>query len=151
MDFSTWFQAWLAAHPLKRPDDAARSPYTAEVMRQVRALHELAAPRRLARPVWTGWLTLTAGLATVAVALVVVLTLTPGSRTQTARVAPTASGALIRLAESSGDESWLDQTTQLLDELNEDASTDGADEDSASDDDWLKELDTLDQDTHPAS
>ena len=150
MDFLTWFRAWLTQHPLKPPGASAQSQYTAEVMRNVRALEEpAAAPRRLVRPVWRGWVALTAGLATVSAGLIAVLMLTPGSRLELAQVPP-ASGALIRLAESLSDEAWLDQTMQLLDELNEDTATENTDEDT-SDDDWLKELDALEQDNHPAS
>ena len=147
MDFSRWFQSWLMRHPLNVPPDDRTGPYTADVMRRVHALAEPARQRRLVRPLWRGWITLTAGLATAAAGLIAVLTLTPRAQMHLAQPLPSASGHLMRLADASGEESWVEQTMQLLDALNEDAPADAADDaDPANDDDWLKELDTLEPD-----
>ena len=50
------------------------------------------------------------------------------------------------LAESapSQDQQWLEQTLQLLDQLDENVPGVDADEPSGNDEEWLKELDTLD-------
>lgn len=144
MDFATWFKRWVAQHPLNVPPAERPDDYAADVMRRVRGLHEPSPARRVRYPVWHGWVTLTAGLATAAVGLILVLTLTPQSRIQLTRAITPAPGGLMRLADSSTEDSWMDQTLQLLDELNEELPADNADE-GTSNDDWLKELDTLEQ------
>ena len=102
-------------------------------------LHEPAP--RLVRRWWAGLAQLSAGMVAAAVAVVVSLSL--AQRPQPLARTPSSAVAPVRLAQSSGsDESWLEETMQLLDALNEEppAETGGAD---VSDDDWLRELDTL--------
>jgi len=122
-DFLAWLKGWLGRHPLKTPPPESAS-YTAEVMARVRALSKPApAFRWLAQPRWV--------LAVGTVAAAWALLVTVGRSPQ-------------RLAESVGeldDEQWLEETLALLHEAGEDVEM-PVEDDAA--DQWLLELDTLD-------
>ena len=142
--------AWLTRHPLKGPSSIDRAQYTAEVMARVKAPAQPApAPpaRRLLSPgraaqFWLPWppacraaaqawrLALT--MATVAAGILLMLTVThPTSR------------RMFQLAQSqAAEDQWLDDTLQLLDELDENVSDEATG--NASQEDWLEELKQLD-------
>ena len=151
MEFATWLRNWLTRHPLKAP--AGLSRYTEEVMAKVRALQPRIAPVRSSWR-WTLVPRLSLGLATVAAGLLfLMMRLTPGSAPELAVARDTSR--LIRVAETSPsveDESWLDETLQLFQKLDEELPSDVTENGDLSEEEWLDELDTLDQeDTLAAS
>ena len=169
MSFDDWFKAWLAGHPLKSPTARDPSRFTAQVMARVRAGTQPAqTPARLLG-LWRG---LAVPLA-VAAGLLVAVTLRSPGRSEgrlAARLTDEAellaelgepmggslsSGDVNALAEElehqdalvlaeapPDDDTWIAQTLQLLDqvdqELPDDAST------GSSDEQWMQELQTLD-------
>jgi hypothetical protein len=155
MDLTRWLTTWLSRHPLKEPTAVDRAQDTAEVMQRVRALAdptpEPAAPRG-------AWLWVRFGLVAAGVAAVldIVGVVQPrraqlaavGESVEFERTPPTEAPQTARpleLAESlPTDETWVDQTLELLDQLDESAPED--DNGSVStDEDWLKELELLDE------
>ena len=148
MDFTTWLKTWLTQHPLKAPETLDRARYTAQVMRTI--TDEIPLPVPAAR--WFAWPRLAMAFATTAAGVLIVL-LGTAHRTdhRLAQLAPHAPPArALMLAEStSSDEEWIQETTRLLDQLDEDSSTDDAN--ATSDEEWLKELHTLDEDDLGAS
>ena len=148
MDFSDWFARWIARHPLKSPAEHTRADYTAEVMARVKA----EAPRHAAGTPVHPWSLerIWPGLAFAAAAAVALLVLRPHFATspagQAAQTTPEPVAARqIVLAESQEDESWLEETVQLLDELGEDATGELTGT-TSDDEEWLQELETLDED-----
>ena len=135
MEFAAWFRMWLARHPLKRPADADCAKYTAQVMRRI-AADRAPAPA----PSFGSFL---AGLAwprvTIAVATIAVVMLVAASARQPATQP-------VRLAESQNtDEQWIQETTQLLDQLGEEwPQESGADANSNDQERWLDDLEQLD-------
>lgn len=112
MDFATWFKSWLARHPLKTPSDDVQAGYTAQVMARIRARQPDPAPR------WLAWPSLSLGAALAAAAVLLVVGRMPS------RGLPAAPGMV--LAESpSTDEQWVQETLQLLEQV------DGRDTDPA--------------------
>ncbi len=136
MDFMTWLSRWLQRHPLKTPDQD-RVRYTAEVMTRVR---QVAQPARagmpsLWRPQWV--------LAAVAAAGLIVVLRVAGRPSQTAAEPPRA---LMQLAQDGGadEDSWMDETVQLLDQLEAEGEV-PAENNNASEDDWMNELELLEE------
>jgi hypothetical protein len=146
MDVLRSLQEWLARRSLKDLSDADRASYTEQVMAKVRAL-EPARQTVPTRPsVGWGWqpqwvLGLSAALVAVAVLVI--------TRQPAERFAPPAPNHA-RMAENGTDDAaWLEETLQLLEELNEepgDTAGDGMDEEE-----WLKELELLDESDLAAS
>ena len=162
MDFATWFRRWLARHPLKEPGEHDPGRFTAEVMARVR---EVAPAPVRARPpawfqqVWGRW-----ALAAVAAAVlaVVVLRVVPRPEAQVARETPVqtvqplaslpkspGSGApgTLTLAASEkveDDASWLEGTVELLEALEEDPEDGTAASPQGSDEEWLQEIESID-------
>lgn len=140
MDFMTWLTRWLVRHPLKTPEQD-RSRFTAEVMARVRRLAESPSPEArpaLWRPRWV--------FAAVAAAGLVVVLRVAGRSEQVAQ-APESSR--IQLAES--DDWWIDETYQLLEQLEADTGEPIADPSGASEDDWFNELELLEESDLAAS
>ncbi len=161
MDFTAWLRTWVARHPLKEPMDTSRTAYTTEVMERVKALAptpNLAPSQVRNNLVWGwGWPRLAVGLATAAAAVFVVFTMDETrhqrrlarSITDQAEIltaldedALPPDEDLLLLAETPAtDEEWLEQTLQLLEELDEELPADAASEDSEAE--WLQELEML--------
>ena len=129
-DFLAWLRGWLGRHPLKTPP-AESASYTAEVMTRVRVLSRPApAFRWLVQPRWV--------LAVGSVAAACAVLVTVGRPPQ-------------RLAESVGeldDEAWLEETLTLLHETGEDVEM-PVEGDAA--DQWLLELEALDDESQASS
>jgi len=142
MDFTTWLRTWLARHPLKGPAGIDRARYTAEVMGQVKTgLRPALLPARHWLPVPRWGL----AAAVAAAGLVVAIGAVNVQRRQLAEQAMERTRLLAESAPT--EERWLDQTLDLIDQLNEggaEADSDDASE-GLSDDDWLNELELLDQ------
>lgn len=124
--------SWLARHPLKRPSSIDRAQFTAEVMAKIKALDS---PAPAPAPVrsWLPWPRLAMTLATVAAGILIMMSVTH----QPAR-------HLTQVAESPAtDDQWVEETLQLLDEFDEDVSSETAG--NGSDEEWLDELELLDE------
>lgn len=146
MDFAAWFKTWLARHPLNAPTDLGRSSYTAEVMARVKALAEPAPAPAPARS-WAAWprwaLTGAVAAAGMAIAFGVARSI---RRDEPLARDPASTPQILRLAESSpSDESWVEETLQLLDQLDEDISEDASSDAAGADEEWLDELEMLDE------
>lgn len=145
MDLTTWLRRWLEHHPLKEPQDADRVRYTAEVMARVRLL-ERPAPARAPAGDWLqGWrpalVTVTAAAAVVLVAGRVGLAPKPFARDPAGQI-----DRPLVLAEDTSDEAqWLDETLRMLDEFDQDAPEDSSGDANVSDDEWLQEIEMLDE------
>ena len=181
MDFLSWWQGWLTRHPLKSPQRLDRSAYTAQVMTRVRQEARSASPASGVRS-WVVWPRLGLALAAAAAGMVVVLhqeqqtggRLARQIERDTALLAaveepltePVATGDPEELAEElalvetftlaeapQSDEAWIQDTVQLLNQLDEELPADAAGEDTtgSSDDDWMQELQTLDESDLAAS
>lgn len=149
MEFLTWLRTWLTRHPLKEPADAARAHYTAEVMARVRAVGSLpgGSPARVPVRPWARWshsLRQVVGWPRFAVAMATAagVAFAVHTASQTRRqLAQQPQG--VTVSDPSSDEEWLEQTLQLLEQLEEDSSTETAG-DGADEEDWLEELQWLD-------
>ena len=125
---------WLTRHPLKGPSGIDRAQYTAEVMARVKALAP--PPTEVVGKPWRqlvgGWPRLALTLATVAAGVLLMLTVTHPTSRRT-----------FQLAQSQdAQDQWVNDTLQLLDELDENASDEATD---ASEEDYLEELKQLDE------
>lgn len=123
--------SWLTSHPLKKPSGIDRAQYTAEVMAKIKAqLQPAPAPVRS----WLPWPRLALTLATVATGILIMVSVTrlqPGQPVTT-------------LAESPASEDrWVEDTLQLLDELDEDVADDTVG--GTSEEEWFEELQLLDE------
>ena len=174
MDFASWWKDWFSRHPLKSPSATDRPEYTAHVMARVRlAAHPAPAVRSWAlRPRWA------LALATAAAGLLIVFHAVPRTNGQLARgvaqetellaavgeplLEPPALGDVDALAEElelvdtfvlaeapPDDEAWIQDTVQLLNQLDEELPEDGAA--GPSDEEWMQELQTLDESDLAAS
>lgn len=137
MDLTTWLNQWLHRHPLKELPTEQRSRYTAEVMARVRRLAPPAS--KLVRR-WLPWpgrtaLTLASAVAGIAIAVAVSQTVRAPGRI------PTPSVAVLAESPADEDQAWLEETLQLLDELEEELPEDAAPDDES----WLEELEMLDE------
>ena len=134
--------SWLSRHPLKGPADMDRSRFTAEVMTKIKAEESPApAPSRI----WMPWPRLAWTLATVAAGILIMMSVTHQAPRQLAQ--PPQPVETVVLAESpatASEDQWLDETLQLLDELDEDAAS-GESAGNGSDDEWMQELESLDE------
>jgi hypothetical protein len=140
MDFAAWFRHWLQRHPLRTPPEREPAEFTARVMSQIRP-----APAEARRPAahWKLWpgLALTCASAAAGLALAVWIS-GPSTRPMLAR-APSPAGPLTVVAEAPPDgEEWIAQTLELLQQLDEELPEDPAE--APSDQDWIKELQMLD-------
>jgi hypothetical protein len=171
MDDMTWWRRWFDRHPLKSP--AADTAFTAEVMRRVRASAPRPAPAAWA---WR-WLPVPV-LAGAAALLVVTGRVFAPEAPQTAEAILSTTQQLAALEDeydalmedaqgqgvlangweeldrmmfaeaASEDVSWLEELSQTLDELDEENVSGAAD---GGDEEWWKELETLESDSTSAS
>ena len=141
MEFLTWLQNWLRRHPLKEPTDAERSHYTAEVMARVRALSPLpgVSPARASVRPWAWWPRMAMAMATAA-GLVFAVSTAHQTRRQ---LAQQPQGVTV---SDPSDEEWLEQTLELLEQLELEGETSPETAGDGSDDEeWLDELQWLDE------
>ena len=139
MEFTAWLNTWLARHPLRAPDELDPARYTAQVMRKLTD----EAPRPLPAARWFTWPRAAMVFATTAAGVLIVLITAHRADRQVTQLAPEAPRAL-RLAESMpSDEQWVQETTQLLDQLGEEPMNDDAN--ATSDEEWLRELQAFDE------
>lgn len=138
MDFSRWLTAWLRRHPLKAPSDMGPA-YTREVISKLgRETQRTASPVRW----WSIFSSPAYAMVSLAAIALIVTALIQRPSAQTARQA-TRQTAVLAESTESGD-AWIQQTMQLLDQLEQDsASNDAAT--TQSDEEWLNELETLDE------
>ena len=171
MDFSEWLTAWLARHPLKAPADTDRRRFANAVMARVQS--EASAPTtHWAHRLAAGWPRLVLPLAAAAALLVAVHLRRPAEPKLAALVQGTELLAevgepvngwllpedadtlaadlehddLLVLAEEpqDTDASWISESLQILDQLEEELPEAGASIEPT-DDQWLEELESLDQ------
>jgi hypothetical protein len=148
MEFLTWLRSWLTRHPLKEPAETERASYTVEVMTRVRALGSPSVVTPATVPVrrWSWWPRMAMAMATAAGLVFAVSTVHQTRR----RLAQQPQGAAAShpsavLAESPvSDEEWIEQTLQLLEELEEETAPETAG-DGSNDEEWLDELQWLDE------
>ena len=152
MDFPAWFRAWITRHPVNTPTEAQHASYTAQVMERVRALGPLGSPARQPAPAYRilWWPRLAAIAATAAAVAFVVSTAAraphaPAPIMATIPAAAPGSGYAV-LAEDGAvnDEQWLEETLQLLQELDEDVAPASAEGGAEAEDEWLQDLELLD-------
>ena len=167
MESSHWLTTWLKRHPLKEPAGVDRATYTREVISKIKGLH---APAVSAAPWWQLLLNPAFALATAAVVVLSLTTAVERSRAQLAQRVLHDSALLAALGENGGelpdddqladdlevtdtlvlaesppsDDQWIQQTMQLIDQLDQDSASDDAATDG-SDEDWLNELEMLDE------
>lgn len=159
MSLNDWLHAWLARHPVKAPAPD-RDAFTARVMRR---LEQAPQPQR-----WV-WPRLAWVAALAAAAVLMALQLPGGASRLAATIERDAAvlaaldvpvdgdlsdeqlASFIQLAEqpagATDDAQWVEETIQLLDQLNESAS----DNNAADDEDWLHEIDSLEQESSASS
>ena len=175
MDFSTSIQTWLTRHPLKEPIDHESARYTAEVMQKVQALDH-PSPAAATVLAWLSGPRMRLAAVIVAASVIVVITSSSRraplrlvnqlvhessvlAELDEANVVSLVNGnanslahemeALdtMRLAQSpSSDDQWIEQTVELLDQVD-----DTAVEEPSNDDEWLNELQLFDEDQLSAS
>lgn len=159
MSLNDWLHTWLTRHPVKAPAPD-RDAFTAGVMHR---LEQAPQPQRAAWP-RLAWVA-----ALAAAAVVLALRLPGGANRLAASIEGDAAmlaaldvpvdgdlsdeqlASFIQLAEqpagATDDAQWVEETMQLLDQLNESASDDNA----ADDEDWLHEIDSLEQEPSASS
>ena len=133
MDFATWLQNRLKRYPLHGGGDVDRTRYTKQVMARIRALHD---PRPVPRP-RLSWLPWTLALSTAAVALLMLVQVPLDQRSQ-------RSEPVVLAEDPAREDAWVGQTLQLLETLDEDVSDDSS-PDSNSDNDWMEDLQLLEE------
>ncbi len=177
MDFATWFRSWMTRHPVHLSSQRDCAGYTAEVMARVHAIAPQASgsPKPRWSTAWR-WPRVAFALTTAAVMAVVIVGVRRASTRQLAQAvtedtvllaaledpaepSPMVNGIEgladelevtdhLLLAESPGDEErWLEETLQVLNELDDEFPTDPALEaspDATGTDEWLDELRDLD-------
>lgn len=176
MNFSTRLTNWVARHPLKEPPHHNPAWFTAQVMQRVKALQQPARASAFIRmQPWLSWprLGLTAALATTTVVLLTASMQRTSGRLAEAvlrdaqvldalddtAVDPAVNGDAELLAQElqlhdalmlaealPSDDQWIEQTMQLLDQLDQDVAEGSASNTSApsTDDDLLNELQLFD-------
>ena len=171
MEFSDWLRTWLTRHPLKAPHQVRLTQYTAEVMARIKSLETRTAQVRATSIGWRWflWPRSVLAVATIAAVFAIAIRVQHHSTRQLAKgivkeselldalngtSAESGSEGLSEelqaadtmvLAESEPrDEQWLEQTSQLLDQLDESESV-GQSGSSSDEEDWLNELERLDE------
>ncbi len=176
MDLTDWLKTWLARHPLKAPSDDDRARFTAQVMARVRALRPVRSPAAWTERLLDLWPRMAVSLAAAAVVLVGLALLHHAESGQrladrlaqesellaeldepmnglavpddVEHLAETLEQAdAIVLAEApQSDDSWVAETLQLLDQLDEELPDEPAAGDATSNEnEWRDELQMLDE------
>jgi hypothetical protein len=135
---------------MKEPTAVNRSRYTAEVMTRIKRLGSAPTPAPIA--VRLPWVRFAFAAATATSLLFIVTALRQPAPPQLAQDIDELSSELeeldtIMLAESlssAEEEAWMEQTLQLLEELDEEVPEDSGIGPS-DDDDWLEELELFDE------
>ena len=146
MDFLTWLDAWMHRHPLQQPPETHRARYTAEVMARVKALPTAPTPAPARPGQWLAWPRLTLAVATGIAGFVLLGTVVgrpPQQLAQPPPVSESPADALVLAESPSSDDQWLEETLQLLEELDEELPADAASD--GSEEEWLEELQLLDE------
>ena len=173
MEFSRWLTAWLSRHPLQSPSEVDRSRLTAGVMARVRS-ETAARPASAWAGLLAGWPRLALPLAAAAAVLVAVRLHHPSDARLAAEVVQGTEllaeldepvngwllpddvdtlaqdlerADLLVLAEvpqGASDDSWITETMDILNQLDQDAPEDGVSTEPT-DDQWLQELEILDE------
>ena len=149
MDFTAWLNTWLARHPLRAPDELDPARYTAQVMRKLTDETPLPLPpthwfaclrQGFGRRAWPR---VAMVFATTAAGVLIVLATAHHADRRLAQRIPATPHTLMLAESTPSDDAWVQETTQLLAQLGEDSSDDNAN--TTSDEEWLKELQTLDE------
>ena len=173
MDFTNWFKEWLARHPLREPVYFDQARYTAEVMARVNDQIRSPA-QQARRSVWlcVSWPRMAlGGLSFALVSIIVLLAGVSYSRLRLAKEVTRGIQVLAEVGESATpvesetdevavelqaedtlvlaeatktDDQWLEQTVQILEQLDEDPKAGNANGSSEPDEDWLDDLQMLD-------
>lgn len=136
MDLATWLKSWLRRHPLKEPEAEPRSRYTAEVMARVRP--HTNAPVGVGIRRWLPWPG-RAVLAFASVAAGIAVAVAVSQAVRLPGLVPRPSAAVLAESPADEDQAWLEETLELLDELEEELPEDAAPDDES----WLEELEML--------
>jgi len=174
MDFMRWMEAWLKRHPLKEPPASVQARYTEQVMTRVQATHRGAQKASYSlRVFWPRFaLAMTAAAAMLVLVrvtprpshsiaqsiaeetdLLAAVTLPEDemsfaaelfSETDTDGLAEELRTMdLLVVAQDTRSDGWVEETLQLLDQLEEDFPEE--ENGGSKDEDWLKELEMLDE------
>lgn len=141
MDVATWFRQWLTRHPLNTPAGVDRARFTADVMAKINALPSVSGRSAVPAPVrvWTIWRRLSLTVATVAAGAAIAVVVLRSSHQPTVRLAE----PLVVAEAQPDDDEWLQETLQLLDQLDEDVASDAVQ--NGTDKEWMQELQMLDE------
>lgn len=137
--FMSWLREWVSHHPLRAPQPSQSSACTAHVMSRVRALSQPRQPAvlRSVASLLAWWRQPQLALVMGAVLLIVgTFTLMPRDR-----------GAQV-IAEMDADERWIEDTLELLNEIEE--LPEELSFDAQSTDEWWQELQELDDTEWPS-
>ena len=170
MDLGSWMSKWILRHPVRSLSPNEQRRFTDEVMAQVTTE---ARPSTPPVRVWWTWPRLVLATAVAAAGLVFAIgTIHQLSARQLAERITNETRVLAALNElpaddlesedllilaeapaaaatTADDSTWLAQTMKLLDELGEDAAVD--DTSSSSDEELMRELEQLDQNSSASS
>ena len=130
--FREWLTGWLAKHPLRKPDTASPG-YTTHVMAHIRSVSKSKRPAILeAFTNLTGWMSQPVPALALSTAVVLMVSLTLMRPHRQLRV----------VAEVDEDVRWIEETLDLLQDVDE-APEDSTDDSQAAEDVWqeLQELD----------
>jgi hypothetical protein len=144
MDPVERFLAWWSKRPTPLPRQHDRAQFTEQVMARVRALEPPSPGTAPARHPWRLWPRLALGAACAAL-LAVVVTGRVRSTVSPPEVAQRPAENLVLAQAADADvENWIHETLQLLEELEEEIPDEGS-AGSGSDEQWLRELEWLDE------
>lgn len=143
MNFDAWLTQWLRQHPVKQPKSIEPDRFTQQVMQRVRALETPPLQERAPRAATFGfWPRLVLAGAGAAVAAMLVLQVRPASAPAPILASSAPQEVSVVLAESSQDDAtWVEQSMQLLNELEEDPALQAEDSDT----EWLDDVQAVDE------
>ena len=172
MNISTWLTQWFARHPLKEPASHNPAWFTAQVMQRVKAAAQ-PVPAITPTHQWFSWprLGFATALATAAIVLVAVPKSSTSGRLASAVLSDTQllealdeaavdtvdtdmlaqelqlHDAMMLAEAQPSDDQWIEQTMQLLDQLDQESQDDSSASTPApsDDDDLLNELQLFDE------
>ena len=140
MSLPSWFSQWLMRHPVKTlPEDDQRE-LTSRVMARLNESSEPAASPQSMLTTW--WTTSRLMVATVSAMAVVTLVIGVVRYTYVPKFART-NGTLVLAKAKSDDAAWVNETLQLLDQLDQDSTIQDPSGETSNDEEWMKELELL--------